>query len=48
MRHPGHKPGERKKKKGEEKKMMNDEKKRIQEVLEAIYALFIQLLTINY
>lgn len=25
-----------------------DEKKRIQEVLEAIYALFIQLLTMNY
>ena len=27
---------------------MTEEKKRIQEVLEALYALFIQLLTINY
>jgi len=27
---------------------MKEEKKRIQEVLEAIYALFIQLLTMNY
>ena len=27
---------------------MAEEKKRIQEVLEALYALFLQLLTINY
>ena len=27
---------------------MKEEKKRIQEVLEALYALFLQLLTINY
>jgi len=27
---------------------MTDEKKRIQEVLEALYALFVQLMTMNY